>query len=112
MRVLLLHVQDCPGLHVTHERMQAALRAVGADEVEVDHVLVSGVEQAQALHFRGSPTVLIDGVDPFGADAGAVGLSCRFYRTDAGLAGAPTLEQLVRALGDGSGRGAAPAHER
>ena len=47
---------------------------------------------------RGSPTVLVDGVDPFGDDAGAVGLSCRLYRTDAGLVGAPTVDQLVSAL--------------
>ena len=95
----MLHVQDCPGLTLTHERLRAALDAVGAGDVEVDHVLVSSPEQAAALRFRGSPTVLVDGVDPFAADAGPVGLTCRLYRTDAGLAGAPTLDQLVSALG-------------
>lgn len=98
MRVQVLHVQDCPGLTLTNERLRAALDAVGAGDVEVDLVLVSSPEQAEALRFRGSPTVLVDGVDPFGDDAGAVGLSCRLYRTHAGLAGAPTVDQLVSAL--------------
>jgi len=31
----------------------------------VEHVLVSTPEEAEAAQFRGSPTVLVDGLDPF-----------------------------------------------
>lgn len=48
--------------------------------------------------FKGSPTVLIDGVDPFGSGKESVGLSCRLYKTETGDAGSPTLQQLKRAV--------------
>jgi hypothetical protein len=38
--------------------------------------------------------VLVDGRDPFASDEDPVGLSCRVFRTAAGLRGAPTVEQL------------------
>jgi hypothetical protein len=50
------------------------------------------------MQFRGSPTVLVDGRDPVLDRDAPVGLSCRVYRTVDGLAGSPTLEQLVAAL--------------
>jgi hypothetical protein len=43
---------------------------------------------------RGSPTVLIDGRDVFATGDEPIGLSLRVYRTDRGLAGSPTFEQL------------------
>jgi hypothetical protein len=49
--------------------------------------------------FRGSPTVLVDGRDPFLDRDSPVGrLACRVDRTEDGLAGAPTVDQLVAAL--------------
>ena len=55
-------------------------------------------EEAEAVRFRGSPTILVNGQDPFADPDAPVGLSCRVYRTDAGLAGAPTVEQLLTVL--------------
>ena len=47
----------------------------------------------------GSPTLLINGADPFAVPGQVPGLSCRLYRDAAGrLAGAPSLEDLRRAL--------------
>ncbi len=40
------------------------------------------------MQFRGSPTVLVDGWDPFLDPASPVGLSCRVYRTEDGVTGA------------------------
>jgi hypothetical protein len=48
--------------------------------------------------FRGSPTVLVDGRDPFADRQAPVGLSCRVYSTPEGLAGAPTVAQLIEVL--------------
>ena len=66
--------------------------------MRVEHRQVTTPEQAQSTGFRGSPTVLVDGRDPFADPDAPVGLSCRVYRTDAGLAGAPTVEQLFAVL--------------
>jgi hypothetical protein len=64
----------------------------------VEHRLVSTPEEAEAAGFRGSPTVLVNGHDPFAEPDGPAGLCCRVFRTDAGLAGAPTVEQLLAVL--------------
>ena len=62
-------------------------------------------EAAQA-GMCGSPTLLIDGVDPFAAPGQAPGLACRLYRDAAGRpAGAPTVEALRRALEQASAHG-------
>jgi len=49
---------------------------------------------------HGSPSVLVDGEDPFAEPGADVGLSCRLYRTPVGLAGAPTMAHLVEVLAD------------
>ena len=70
----------------------------GRGDVRVEHHRISTPQQAEAVGFRGSPSVLVNGRDPF-ADADApVGFTCRVYETDAGLAGAPTVEQLLAAV--------------
>ena len=53
---------------------------------------------AERLGFHGSPTVLVDGVDPFADEHTPVGLACRVFRTPAGLGGSPTVEQLREAI--------------
>jgi len=59
----------------------------------------TSVEEAERLRFVGSPTLLLDGQDPFAAQtAGSFGLSCRIYRTPEGPAGSPTTEQLREVL--------------
>ena len=48
---------------------------------------------------HGSPTILVDGVDPFGAPGAAASLSCRLYRNSEGHAdGAPSVGQLRQAI--------------
>jgi hypothetical protein len=57
-----------------------------------------GGEEALRLGFRGSPTILLDGQDPFADQDAPVGLACRLYATEGGLQGAPTIDQLRAAL--------------
>ena len=62
-------------------------------------VVVSSDEQAQALDFVGSPTVLINGEDPFRSDeARAFGLTCRVYLSATGLVGSPSIDEFVAAI--------------
>ncbi|NMM22433.1 MAG: thioredoxin family protein [Phycicoccus sp.] len=104
MNVSLLYFEGCPSWHEADDRLRQALDTTGHVDTPINYVLVSTPEEAERLQFRGSPTVLVDDVDPF-ADLNnaepnnAVGLACRLYRTeDGGRAGSPTLEQLISAL--------------
>jgi hypothetical protein len=96
--ITVLHTADCPNLRLADERLRAALTLAGRDDVHVEHRQVTTAEEAAAAGFRGSPTVLIDGRDPFADPAIPTSLSCRVYPTEAGLVGAPTVEQLLAVL--------------
>jgi hypothetical protein len=96
--VTLLFFADCPNWRLTDERLQEALVLAGRDDVIVEHRLVTTAEQVEGSGFRGSPTVLVNGCDPFADPAAPAGLSCRVSRTEAGPAGAPTVEQLLAVL--------------
>jgi hypothetical protein len=67
-------------------------------DVEPVLELVETPEDADRLEFAGSPTILVDGVDPFAQKGATVGLTCRVYRTPDGLAGSPTADQLRAVL--------------
>jgi hypothetical protein len=49
----------------------------------------------------GSPTILVEGRDLFGADPLEPSISCRLYRSARGVEGAPTVDALVDALTHG-----------
>ena len=98
MRVELLYFDGCPNWRLTDERLREALAQAGRDDVPVERRLVTTPEQAEANGFRGSPTVLVNGWDPFADSSAPVGLSCRVFRTEVGATGAPTVEQLLAAL--------------
>jgi hypothetical protein len=77
---------------------QEALAAVGANPYDLIYQEVTTAELADALVFRGSPSILIDGVDPFAQPDDPVWLSCWLYYTGEGLQPAPTAAQLEAAL--------------
>lgn len=95
MKVTLLFFDGCPNWQVTNARLESMAVEFGF-ELERCHVVTD--EDAQRLRFRGSPTVLIDGRDVFATGDEPIGLSCRMYQTDHGLAGAPSVVQLHEAL--------------
>lgn len=97
MDVRLLYFDGCPNWQETDSRLREAIALAGLD-VSPEYVDVATPEDAERLRFRGSPTVLIDGRDPFADAAAPVGLSCRVFRTPDGLRGAPTVAQLVEVL--------------
>ena len=96
MRITVLAVPDCPNAPVAVGRITAALAGRPAS---VELVEVTGQAEATRLRMTGSPTILLDGVDPF-AGAGAVpSVSCRIYRgSDGAAAGAPSVQDLTAAL--------------
>lgn len=98
MRIELLYFDGCPNWMAADARIAEALAALGRADVEVERRRVETVEQAEALGFLGSPTIRIDGTDPFPTGNQQVGLSCRLYSTPKGLSGTPTTEQLLEVL--------------
>ena len=99
MDITLQYFDGCPNWKVTDSRLKALINDQGLDTT-IRYQLIDTYEAAVEHGFRGSPTVLIDGTDPFADDDAPVGLSCRIYLTDDGPAGSPTLRQLQEATAD------------
>lgn len=47
---------------------------------------------------RGSPTILIDGMDPFAEPSLLPSVSCRLYAVNGKVQGSPSISQLVQAI--------------
>jgi hypothetical protein len=91
MTVTLLYFEGCPHWRTADGRLRALADECGFD---VARRIVDTPHAAAQMRFRGSPTILVDGLDPFASGDEPVGLSCRVYDTPDGPAGAPTVEQL------------------
>lgn len=98
MRVELLYFDGCPNWTVADERLAQALSAMGRDDITVARRAVETAEEAEEVGFTGSPTVRVNGTDPFATGDQQVGLACRVYVTPDGLAGSPTVEQFIEVL--------------
>ncbi|GAA1154297.1 thioredoxin family protein [Microbacterium oxydans] len=92
MEITLQYFDGCPNWEVLDHRIAEALH--GRTDASIIRQRVGTTEEAVRLGFHGSPTILIDGIDPFAEPSAPVGLACRVFRTPNGLAGSPTLEQL------------------
>ena len=97
MQVELLYFEDCPNWKTADGRLRALASERGFD---VQHRRVTTTAEAERTGFRGSPTILIDGRDPFARDGEPSAFACRRYHTPEGPAGSPTEDQL-RAVLDG-----------
>ncbi len=95
--VTVLYFGGCPSWQTAIERVHAAAARTGV-EVQVSTRAVESNEDANRLGFTGSPTILLNGTDPFAKPGQVPALACRVYSTLDGLAGSPTVDQLVDAL--------------
>jgi hypothetical protein len=102
MHVSLLYFDGCPNHHATQVLLDALLDEAGWDGT-IQMINVDSPERAEALEFRGSPTVLINGDDPFLDTDAPVGLSCRIYPIDGGFRGTPPEQALRAAIAHGIG---------
>src|SRR5437588_78389 len=97
MELTLLTIPACPNAAVFEERLAAAL--TGHPDTVVRRRKVTDEREAAEAGMHGSPTLLVDGVDPFAAPGQPPSLSCRLYRDAEGRPGpAPSAEALRRAL--------------
>ena len=98
MDVEILYVARCPNLEQARRALDAALVEAGVD-ASVRETEVGDAAMAVRVGMRGSPTILVDGVDAVTSGGAAGSLSCRLYRGEGCLLGAPSVDQLVEALG-------------
>lgn len=94
MRLEVLHVPDCPNLAPMLERL-----AQVTDLPVVTRVIEREADAAR-FGMAGSPTLLVDGADPFAAERECgCSVSCRLHRDDDGrIVSAPSVEQLRAVL--------------
>lgn len=99
MEITLLYFEDCPSWKIANERL--GVIAAERGDVTVTRRLVETSTEAERVGFLGSPSIHIDGDDVFAEPGAQVGLTCRRYRApDGTYGGAPTLDQLRRAIAD------------
>lgn len=94
----VLHVPDCPNLAPMLDRLRQVTDIPATTrEVTTD-------ADAAALGMAGSPTLLINGVDPFAqSDSCECGIACRLYRDENDqIVPAPSADQLRAALAQGA----------
>jgi hypothetical protein len=112
MEIKILYFSGCPNWETALARVRTVVAELGRTDVAVQ---VEDVHQASALssEWAGSPTLLLDGRDPFAAAADPPSAdlridggrhpvlgrdACRIYVTEAGFEGAPSLDQLRAAM--------------
>lgn len=96
MRLQVLQVPDCPNVTLLRERLNEVL---GDTSAEVTVRVIADDSEAAAAGMTGSPTLLVDGVDPFAEPGRAPSVSCRLYRDAEGrMSGAPSVPQLRQVL--------------
>ena len=98
MDVRVVYFDGCPHWEVAEQRLRTALEQVGRGGQRINRDVVATPEDAERLGFIGSPTILVDGLDPFATGCEQHALACRVFSTPEGRAGSPTVEQLVEVL--------------
>lgn len=96
--VELLVVPECPHEQDAAVLLRTALDDVGLAPIGFRTTVVSSPQEAHQRGFIGSPTILLNGADPFAEPGRAHGLACRVYPTVTGPAGVPAIRELRRAL--------------
>ncbi|MFD4261332.1 alkylmercury lyase family protein [Streptomyces sp. NPDC058534] len=109
MRITVLTVPDCPSAPLVRERITAAL---DGKQARVEVIEVSDETEAARWQMTGSPTVLVDGVDPFAVAGVPPSVSCRLYLDEEGRpSGAPGVEALRQAFAGAGTSACAPVEE-
>ncbi|MFI5892398.1 hypothetical protein ACIA5D_20045 [Actinoplanes sp. NPDC051513] len=100
MLVQLLAVPNCPHAEPAAAVLRGALDEAGLNDVPVTTLIIDTQDEADRIGFIGSPTILIDGRDPFPDSGQEPALACRLYRHPAGLSGIPPIDPIRQALHD------------
>jgi hypothetical protein len=96
VHLIVLAVPGCPSVKLLDQRLAQVLE--GRPDVTVSHRVVDEPDQAARRGLHGSPTLLIDGIDPFAEPGQRASVSCRLYRDGGRAEGAPSVRQLRQAI--------------
>jgi hypothetical protein len=97
MELTVLAVPDCPNALVLQHRLAGLL--AGRPGVTVTRRVVTDVAEAARWRMHGSPTLLIDGRDPFAVPGTVPAVACRLYAGENGhMEGAPAVSALRQVL--------------
>ena len=99
--ITMQYFDDCPNWRQADRDLKDAIRLLNLD-ADITYRKVESQAEAEGLGFRGSPTFLISGRDPFADSSAPVGLSCRVYPSAQRPSGTPGVDALKRALGGAS----------
>ncbi len=91
-KLTLLYIDDCPNWRQLDQHLTELAKEI--PDLVISRHVIDTPEEAERIGFAGSPTILVNGIDPFATPDAAVGLSCRPYPTPEGPAGTPTIDQL------------------
>jgi hypothetical protein len=97
MELTVLAVPDCPNASVLQQRLAGLV--VGRPGVTVARRDITDLAEAARRGMHGSPTLLIDGRDPFAVPGTVPAVACRLYRGENGrVEGAPAISALRQVL--------------
>jgi hypothetical protein len=100
MKLDILHVPGCPGAAVLHTLLTPILAE--RSDLQVTWHIVHNEDQARQQGMTGSPTLLVNGTDPFARPGQQPTLSCRLYPGEDNRPGpAPSITQLSAILHPG-----------
>jgi hypothetical protein len=104
MELTVLAVPDCPNAPELERRL--ALVLADRPAVTVTRRVITEPAEAARWRMHGSPTLLVNGRDPFAVPGTVPAVACRMYRGEDGrLEGAPTVAALRAALAQASATG-------
>ena len=89
LKIEIQHFEGCPNSAEMIARVKATIKEC-KNQIDYKEIFVETTEKAERIKFRGSPTILINGIDlknmpePKGGN-----LACRYYKN-----GLPTVEQI------------------
>jgi len=97
VKIEVLYVLDCPHYPAAMAELKSIL-AVERISAQIGEVLIASARMAEALKFRGSPTIRINGRDIAGeSEAQHFAVSCRLYLGEK-HPGVPPAEMIRRAV--------------
>jgi hypothetical protein len=98
LHLTVLSVPGCPNAALLEERLAEAIGPRA--DVRITRQPISNEEDAARWGMHGSPTLLVNGTDPFASPLQPASLSCRLYQHPDGRAdGAPSSDQILSAIG-------------
>lgn len=95
LRIELLVTADCPRHVLANALLRVTLDRLGLVHVTVHTTVIDTLAGAVRRGFTGSPTILINGADPWPPVEPQSAIACRLYPTADGL---PDQQELAAAL--------------